>query len=83
MIYFRGVTPASNPYVPLNYSLVDQKEFFKKVENEDIDEIIKTIKNYEKSDWPYFKEDGDNIEYVVEDQPLTHVQVYLNIFYLY
>lgn len=59
----------------MNYSLVDQKEFFKRPEIEDIDEILEVLYNFQKSEWPYFGSDIDNTDYTVEDQPLTHVQV--------
>ncbi|XP_071057652.1 intermembrane lipid transfer protein VPS13B isoform X2 [Onthophagus taurus] len=68
-------TPTSNPYVPLNYSLVDQKVFFKKKDKVDIDEILDVLNNYTKSSWPYFGEDFEGIDFLIEDQPLTHVQV--------
>lgn len=61
--------------MPLNYSLVDQRSFFKRPETCKIDEIIEVIKNFDLSEWPYFGEDVNISEYVVGDQPLTHVQV--------
>ncbi|XP_074031826.1 vacuolar protein sorting 13B isoform X2 [Leptinotarsa decemlineata] len=66
---------SSNPYVPLNYSLVDQQKFFKKSENENIDGILEVLSNFNDSKWPYFGEDLEGIDWVIEDQPLTHVQV--------
>lgn len=71
-----------NPYVPLNYSLVDQRLFFKRLDNYKIDDIIDVIKNFDVSEWPYFGEDLSVDEYVIGDQPLTHVQVkcFRNIF---
>lgn len=68
-------TPVSNPYVPLNYSLVDQKLFFKKPEKHNMDDIVEVLKKFGKSDWPYIDRD-ENIEWIAEDQPLTHVQVH-------
>ncbi|XP_056633940.1 intermembrane lipid transfer protein VPS13B isoform X1 [Diorhabda sublineata] len=65
----------SNPYIPLNYSLVDQDTFFKKPEKVDIETILITLKNFNDKSWPYFGEELDEIDWVVEDQPLTHVQV--------
>ncbi|XP_017781523.1 PREDICTED: vacuolar protein sorting-associated protein 13B [Nicrophorus vespilloides] len=68
-------TSSSNPYVPLNYSLVDQKNFFRKSEKEDINEILAVINKYDKSQWPYFKEELEDVEFTIEEQPLAHVQV--------
>lgn len=73
-IFSRG-TPATNPYVPLNYSLVDQKTFFKKFDNEDIDNILSVLNQFKDSKWPYFGDELDDIDWITEDQPLTHVQV--------
>ena len=71
-----GNTNANNPYVPLNYSLVDQQKFFKKSPKEDIEVILDTLDNCFDSKWPYFGDDLDNIDWIVDDsQPLTHVQV--------
>ncbi|XP_023312739.1 vacuolar protein sorting-associated protein 13B-like [Anoplophora glabripennis] len=65
----------ANPYVPLNYSLVNHQKFFKKSEKQDIDEILSVLSKFSESKWPYFGDELDNIDWVVEDQPLTHVQV--------
>lgn len=75
-----GGTPTSNPYVPLNYSLVDQKQFFKKLDNVDISDILNVINNYTRTKWPYSDDELDEIEWITEDQPLTHVQV-LNLLF--
>lgn len=72
----------ANPYVPLNYSLVNHQKFFKKSEKQDIDEILSVLNKFSESKWPYFGDDMDNIDWVVDDQPLTHVQVgYENYFF--
>lgn len=68
-------TPTSNPYVPLNYSRVDQKKFFKKPDQGDINEILASLNKSNQSAWPYFGEDYEGIDFLIEDQPLTHVQV--------
>ncbi|KAI4462018.1 vacuolar protein sorting-associated protein 13b [Holotrichia oblita] len=68
-------TPTSNPYVPLNYSLVDQKKFFKKPDQQDINEILASLSKSNQSAWPYFGEEYEGIDFLIEDQPLTHVQV--------
>lgn len=65
----------SNPYVPLNYSLVDQQTFFKKSEKEDIDNILSVLSNCYETKWPYFDEDLCGIDWTIDEQPLTHVQV--------
>lgn len=67
-------TPVSNPYVPLNYSLVDQKMFFKKPDKQNIDEIMEILRTYDESKWPYIED--SKIDWIAEDQPLTHVQVH-------
>ncbi|XP_076265664.1 vacuolar protein sorting 13B isoform X3 [Rhynchophorus ferrugineus] len=67
---------ANNPYVPLNYSLVDQQKFFKRFLSEDIDNVLESLNSCFDSKWPYFGDDLDDIEWIVDDnQPLTHVQV--------
>ncbi|KAJ8927596.1 hypothetical protein NQ314_019923, partial [Rhamnusium bicolor] len=65
----------ANPYVPLNYSLVDQQKFFKRPDKQDIDEILGILSTFSESKWPYFGDELDDIDWVVDDQPLTHVQV--------
>lgn len=70
-----GGSPTSNPYVPLNYSLVDQKQFFKRSEKESIYETLQALRTFDKTIWPYFGVDLKGIDWVAEDQPLTHVQV--------
>ncbi|XP_076631853.1 vacuolar protein sorting 13B isoform X1 [Colletes latitarsis] len=64
----------SNPYVPLSYSSVDQRKFFRRPETEDIDNILKDL-NGESNEtaWPF---QGDAIEeWISTEQPQTHVQV--------
>lgn len=75
IFFYRGSTPSLNPYVPLNYSLVDHRVFFKRLDTVNIEEIIKTLQNFDNSDWPYFDENLDSSLYTVTNQPLTHVQV--------
>ncbi|KAK4875062.1 hypothetical protein RN001_011484 [Aquatica leii] len=70
-----GEMPTSNPYVPLNYSLVDQKDFFKRKENEDIGETLSALSKFDSTSWPYFGEDLQGVNWVQDDQPLTYVQV--------
>lgn len=64
----------SNPYVPLSYSSVDQRKFFRRPEIEDIDSILKDLESEkEEAEWPF---QGDEIEeWVSAEQPQTHVQV--------
>ncbi|KZC08609.1 Vacuolar protein sorting-associated protein 13B [Dufourea novaeangliae] len=64
----------SNPYVPLSYSSVDQRKFFKRPEIEDIDEILKDLEGQrEEAEWPF---QGDMVEeWISAEQPQTHVQV--------
>lgn len=75
MAFFSGGTPATNPYVPLNYSLVDQKKFFKRLENEDINNVLGVLDTFRESKWPHFGDELDEIDWITDDQPLTHVQV--------
>lgn len=73
--FFSNSDPKSNPYVPLNYSLVDHQTFFKKSDKEDIDVILSVLSQCYETKWPYFDEELCGIEWTIEDQPLTHVQV--------
>lgn len=62
--------------MPLNYTLVDQRQFFKKSPNEEIEVILESLNHCFESTWPYFDEEFDNVEWITDDnQPLTHVQV--------
>ncbi|CAG9772920.1 unnamed protein product [Ceutorhynchus assimilis] len=71
-----ALSNANNPYVPLNYTLVDQREFFKKSSNDEIETILASLNHCFESKWPYFEEEFDDIEWIMDDsQPLTHVQV--------
>jgi len=65
---------ASNPYVPLSYSSVDQRKFFRRPEIEDIDKILRDLKD-KKDDvkWPFQGDDTE--EWISAEQPQTHVQV--------
>ncbi|XP_076295219.1 vacuolar protein sorting 13B isoform X2 [Lasioglossum baleicum] len=64
----------SNPYVPLSYSSVDQRKFFRRPDIEDIDGIIKDLDSRrEEEEWPF---QGDMTEeWLSAEQPQTHVQV--------
>ncbi|KAF5303499.1 hypothetical protein FQA39_LY09962 [Lamprigera yunnana] len=70
-----GTMSTSNTYVPLNYSLVDQKEFFKRPDNVDIAQTLAKLTDFDKTFWPYFEEDLAEIDWIAENQPLTYVQV--------
>nr|CAH7751442.1 unnamed protein product [Callosobruchus chinensis] len=67
--------PIASPYVPLNYSLVDHQQFFKKPEINSIEDILNELSEFDKPLWPYFGDELDDIEWIVGEQPLTHVQV--------
>ncbi|XP_012288372.1 vacuolar protein sorting-associated protein 13B [Orussus abietinus] len=72
---FRAGISSSDPYVPLSYSLIDQRKYFKRSEDEDIDTIIKTLDNIENEDpWP-FQADDDIQDWISTEQPQTHAQV--------
>ncbi|CAL7938023.1 unnamed protein product [Xylocopa violacea] len=64
----------SNPYVPLSYSSVDQRKFFRRPEIEDIDSILHDLENQkDEAEWPF---QGEEIEeWISAEQPQTHVQV--------
>ncbi|OAD58896.1 Vacuolar protein sorting-associated protein 13B [Eufriesea mexicana] len=64
----------SNPYVPLSYSSVDQRKFFRRPETEDIDAILQDLeKQKDKKEWPFQEEELE--EWISAEQPQTHVQV--------
>lgn len=69
------MAPSPNPYVPLNYSLIDHDTFFKRMDKVDIKDIIENLKTYNRNEWPYFGEELGNVEWIVGEQPETHVQV--------
>lgn len=65
---------ASNPYVPLSYSSVDQRKFFRRPEMEDIDIILHELKDKkDEVKWPFQGDDTE--EWISAEQPQTHVQV--------
>lgn len=65
---------ASNPYVPLSYSSVDQRKFFRRPEIEDIDKILRDLKDRkDEVKWPFQGDDTE--EWISAEQPQTHVQV--------
>ncbi|KAL3269016.1 hypothetical protein HHI36_008100 [Cryptolaemus montrouzieri] len=70
-----NVSPSPNPYVPLNYSLIDHDNFFKKMDNINIQDIREALKTYNEVKWPYFGEELDQVEWVIGEQPETHVQI--------
>nr|CAI5821779.1 unnamed protein product [Callosobruchus analis] len=69
--------PIASPYVPLNYSLVDHQQFFKKPDVDNIEDILRELSEFhdDNTRWPYFGDELDDVEWIVGDQPLTHVQV--------
>lgn len=88
LIYFLSLSLSksdskSNPYVPLNYSLVDHQTFFKKSNKEDIDNILDVLSHCYETKWPYFDDELKGIDWIIEEQPLTHVQVYLKMYTLF
>ncbi|KAG7190764.1 hypothetical protein KM043_006836 [Ampulex compressa] len=65
---------ASNPYVPLSYSSVDQRKFFRRPEIEDIDNILRELDALKNDvEWPFQGDDEE--EWISAEQPQTHVQV--------
>lgn len=75
---FSAEPPGSVPFVPLNYTLIDHKQFFKRIEKENIMEMLEFLKNYDESAWPYVDSNLDRTDWIVEDQPYTHVQVHID-----
>ena len=76
MFYFkiRSGVSSSDPHVPLSYSSVDQRKFFKRPEKETIKEILETLKSLEKEmNCPFY--DDSEEEWIAADQPQTFVQV--------
>jgi hypothetical protein len=78
--YFcRSGISASNPYVPLSYSSIDQRKFFKRPEKESIQDILESLESMkEDSKWPFQNE--DTCRWIAADQPQTHVQVCITIY---
>lgn len=65
---------ASNPYVPLSYSSVDQRKFFRRPEVENIDKILRDLRDRkDEAQWPFQGDDTE--EWISAEQPQTHVQV--------
>ncbi|KAH1005134.1 hypothetical protein HUJ04_006175 [Dendroctonus ponderosae] len=72
-----GNPSMNDPYIPLNYTLVD-KEFFTKSSMEEIEVILESLNHCFESKWPYFEDELEHIEWVMGfSQPFTHVQVRL------
>lgn len=73
--FFRTGISASNPYVPLSYSSVDQRKFFKRPEKENIQDILDKMQAVAKEEvkWPF--QVDENCVWVAAEQPQTHVQV--------
>lgn len=70
-----GVLP-SNPYVPLSYTLIDQRKFLKMDDKEiDIDAIVASLSEVRTPVWPFVGEEYANVVWVAAEQPETHVQV--------
>ncbi|XP_043268199.1 vacuolar protein sorting-associated protein 13B isoform X2 [Venturia canescens] len=71
---FESSMPASNPYVPLSYSSVEERTFFARPRNEDIDAILEDLEKPEKNSFLPFRANHPNI-HISPDQPQTHVQI--------
>jgi vacuolar protein sorting-associated protein 13B len=70
-----GVLP-SNPYVPLSYTLIDQRKFLKIDDKDiDIDAIVASLNEVRTPAWPFVGEEYANVAWVAAEQPETHVQV--------
>ena len=75
----RGIPP-SNPYVPLSYTMIDQRKFFKREDKEiDIDKILESIQEPPKQLWPFVGEEYADIAWNAVGQPDTSIRVRVNI----
>ncbi|XP_008205594.1 vacuolar protein sorting-associated protein 13B isoform X1 [Nasonia vitripennis] len=65
---------SSNPYVPLSYSSVDQRKFFKRPEKESIKDVLAALESAKEGPkWPF--QIDESCPWVAANQPQTHVQV--------
>ncbi|KAJ9586218.1 hypothetical protein L9F63_020127, partial [Diploptera punctata] len=68
--------PPSNPYVPLSYTMIDQRKFFKREDKDiDIDKILESIQEPPKQPWPFVGEEYADIVWNAVAQPETSIQV--------
>lgn len=65
----------AEPYIPLNYSLIDHQEIFKRIEQNDVTEILDYLKTYDESKWPYVDNSIEYSDWCIDEQPITNVQV--------
>lgn len=66
----------SDPYVPLSYSMIDHKQFFKQ-DSETFYDIsdITSLSVEPESYWPFVGNEYENIQWITSHQPQTHVQI--------
>ncbi|PSN31470.1 hypothetical protein C0J52_23169 [Blattella germanica] len=70
-----GMSP-SNPHVPLSYTMIDQRKFFRRDEKDkDIDKILDVIHKPSNLKWPFLGDEYANLTWIADAQPETHVQV--------
>ncbi|XP_069674298.1 intermembrane lipid transfer protein VPS13B isoform X2 [Periplaneta americana] len=68
--------PPSNPYVPLSYTMIDQRKFSRIDDKDiDIDVVLSSLNDVKSSGWPFIGEEYINVSWVAAEQPETHVQV--------
>ncbi|XP_067008128.2 intermembrane lipid transfer protein VPS13B [Anabrus simplex] len=77
MVQLENGIPPSNPYVPLSYSMIDQRTFFKlnSLGELDISHILKSLVTVPDKIWPFVGDEYRNTEWVEAEQPQTYVQV--------
>lgn len=70
-----GITP-SNPYVPLSYTVIDQRKFLK-IDDKDVDinAIVASLSEVKTPVWPFVGEEYANVSWISAEQPQTDVQV--------
>ena len=72
--------PLSNPSVPLSYTMIDQRKFFKReAKDMDVDKILESIHDPPKQTWPFVGKEYADIIWSAGSQPDTNIQVRLFI----
>lgn len=45
------------------------------MDTEDVDHILEVLADFNETKWPNFGDELDNIDWVIGEQPMTHVKV--------
>lgn len=72
---FSGEPLSGNQFVPLSYSLVNHREFFKKVGDDSIQSIVDALMKFDKTEWPHLDEEYGEIDWICEEASSSHIQV--------